>query len=229
VTFFSVNGICLITEGDKKYVALDMMNEKLHYKAGDMFSFGITMYEMMSGEPLPLQGDHYNWLRHRTELSELVEMGYSLDLTALVLSLMNVDPTQRPTARDVLQFPALRVNPLTIALNHTSTTEMKEQLSTQQLSAVAFQLHQTRFEVAHYLMKATYRDLHNVYPPSVWRLRRGAQNVAFSSVAGSVADGTPLRTTLRHTSQSQPQSAFYHQYGTDPTLLSTPTANRRQE
>lgn len=57
---------CSVTsqdEGDSRYVAHDMLNEKLDFLKGDIFSLGMTLYELMTGEPLPHNGDGFQRLR----------------------------------------------------------------------------------------------------------------------------------------------------------------------
>nr|CCC90217.1 putative serine/threonine-protein kinase [Trypanosoma congolense IL3000] len=93
-----------VEEGDCRYLCTDMLNEKRYLKEGDMFSFGISLFELMSGEPLPFHGARFIELRHRPPLEQLLNRGYSKRLTDLVANLMHPDPTARPTARDVLLF-----------------------------------------------------------------------------------------------------------------------------
>jgi serine/threonine protein kinase len=186
-------------EGDKRYIAIDMMNEKEHYKAGDMFSLGMSLYELMSGYAVPLQGDFYRHLRTRTELGELIAAGFSEPLVNLVLRLLSPDPTARPTAREVLEFPALRHDdPSTISLLQCSSRELAIHLAQDTVKPFEFQFYQTRFEVSHYLMSVVFTDFHNAYPASVKRLWRGPS----LSVGASVVDSTPLRAGGARMSQA---------------------------
>lgn len=103
-----------VDEGDCRYLCADMLNNKLHIKAGDMFSLGMSVFELMSGQPLPRSGDYYQLLRRRVPVEALQRRGYSTALIDLVVCLLRGDPPQRPTAREVLQ--RLRPSPSELAL-----------------------------------------------------------------------------------------------------------------
>lgn len=45
-----------VDEGDCRYLCSDMLNKKQYFKAGDIFSLGMSMYELMCNEPLPCNG-----------------------------------------------------------------------------------------------------------------------------------------------------------------------------
>lgn len=93
-----------VDEGDCRYLCADMLNEKQHFKAGDMFSLGMSLYELLSGEPLPRNGDRFLSLRQKIPTEKLLRRGYSSDLVQLVVALTHAVPEKRPTARQVLQF-----------------------------------------------------------------------------------------------------------------------------
>ncbi|KPA82124.1 putative serine/threonine-protein kinase [Leptomonas pyrrhocoris] len=93
-----------VDEGDCRYLCADMLNEKKYFKAGDMFSLGMSLYELMSGQPLPRNGDQFLALRRQVPVEMLRRRGYSPALVKLVAALLHSDPTQRPTARQVLQY-----------------------------------------------------------------------------------------------------------------------------
>ncbi|KPI85585.1 putative serine/threonine-protein kinase [Leptomonas seymouri] len=109
VTHFNWNDVnetstASVDEGDCRYLCADMLNEKRHFKAGDMFSLGMSLYELMSGQPLPRNGDQFLSLRRQVPAEMLRRRGYSSSLVKLVAALLHSDPTQRPTARQVLQY-----------------------------------------------------------------------------------------------------------------------------
>lgn len=93
-----------VEEGDCRYLCMDMLNQKRYLKEGDMFSFGISLFELMSGEPLPHHGAGFLELRQHPPLHLLERRGYSKRLTAFVAELMHAEPTSRPTAHDALCF-----------------------------------------------------------------------------------------------------------------------------
>ncbi|KAH9577360.1 Protein kinase domain [Trypanosoma melophagium] len=96
--------IVSVEEGDCRYLCSDMLNQKQYLKAGDMFSFGISLFELMSGEPLPHHGAPFLELRSNPPVEVLERRGYSKPLVDLVVALMSKEPTARPTAFDVLRF-----------------------------------------------------------------------------------------------------------------------------
>ncbi|CAD2215705.1 Protein kinase domain/Protein tyrosine kinase, putative [Angomonas deanei] len=99
-----------VDEGDCRYLCSDMLNGKTHLTAGDMFSLGVTLYELMSGRPLPKNGDEFLQLRRQIPTAFLQQRGYSDRLIHVVASLMADDPTARPTAQQLLLY--LRPSPV---------------------------------------------------------------------------------------------------------------------
>lgn len=93
-----------VDEGDCRYLCADMLNQKQFFKAGDMYSLGMSLYEIMSGEPLPRNGDAFLTLRRQVPVGVLTQRGYSSALISLVVALLREDPVTRPSARDVLVF-----------------------------------------------------------------------------------------------------------------------------
>ena len=94
-----------IDEGDSKYLASETMQGKFT-KAADIFSLGITIFEIASGLELPKQGKVYHKLRHN-EIEDLYFNGLSADLAQLIRIMMEEDYSKRPTIDELLQHPAL--------------------------------------------------------------------------------------------------------------------------
>lgn len=122
----SVDSVMSLDEGDCRYASVDMLNEKRHFKAGDVFALGLSLYEMMSGEPLPKNGGAYQDLRRRTELNELLDRGYSEELVQTVLWMIQFEPASRPTTREILQLALLRPNDHTRVLNERTVDQWAE-------------------------------------------------------------------------------------------------------
>eukprot|EP00759_Apiculatamorpha_spiralis_P050575 PhF_6_TR4827/c0_g1_i1/m.6703/K06632/WEE1; wee1-like protein kinase len=93
-------------EGDARYLPHDMMNEKIHFKSADIFALGISIYELMSGKPLPKSGAEYHALRGG---SPPLCSQYSTSLNGLVKAMMDPDPTTRPTTTAILQHQLLQL------------------------------------------------------------------------------------------------------------------------
>lgn len=96
-----------IEEGDSKYLASETMQGKFT-KAADIFSLGITVFEVASGLELPKHGKVYQKLRHN-EIEDLYFNGLSADLVKIIKMMMEEDYTKRPTIDDLLQLEMIRL------------------------------------------------------------------------------------------------------------------------
>lgn len=85
-------------EGDAKYLSRDLLESKPSTKA-DIFSFGIMIYEIKSGEDLPGKGQQWEYLRNG---SVPVPTNCSVLLGGLVQRSMHPQPESRPTAQDII-------------------------------------------------------------------------------------------------------------------------------
>ena len=101
-----------IDEGDSKYLASETMQGKFT-KAADIFSLGITIFEVASGLDLPKQGKVYHKLRHN-EIEDLYFNGLSADLVRIIKMMMEEDYTKRPSVDDLLQLDVVRSRKLII-------------------------------------------------------------------------------------------------------------------
>lgn len=99
-----------IDEGDSKYLASETMQGKFT-KAADIFSLGITIFEVASGLDLPQRGEIYHKLRHN-EIEDLYFNGLSAELVRVIKMMMEQDYTKRPTVDELLQIEAVRAGRL---------------------------------------------------------------------------------------------------------------------
>ena len=96
-----------IEEGDCRYMSKELLedyNSKCtDYTKCDIFSLGISIYELMMPETieLPRNGPFWNQLRENN-LSSIDELPYSPHLKHLVKTMMAADPLDRPSAKDIL-------------------------------------------------------------------------------------------------------------------------------
>jgi len=90
-----------VEEGDCRYMCMDLLsgNHRDLTKC-DIFSLGITMYEIVTGKQLPGDGQEWQDLR----AGKLGPMpGTPLELQNLIRQMMSRDGNQRPTAADLLR------------------------------------------------------------------------------------------------------------------------------
>ena len=83
----------VVDEGDCRYLPTELMrdNYSLLTKA-DIFSLGLTIYEMANGDPLPKNGEE--WQALRTGRLPFVAGRYSVDLHNLLELMVHPDPSQ---------------------------------------------------------------------------------------------------------------------------------------
>lgn len=88
-------------EGDKRYLSRErLQSESCDLKKADIFSLGISIWELASEQPLPSEGDAYHALR---DGSAPMPAALPIDAQDLVRSMLDSDPDKRPAARDILQ------------------------------------------------------------------------------------------------------------------------------
>lgn len=105
-------------EGDSKYLALETMQGKFT-KAADIFSIGITIFEIATGMELPNNGTIYHMLRHN-EIEDLYFKGLSRDLIKLIRLMMEENYTKRPSVEELLQMDKVK--------QHVRTRQLKTKL-----------------------------------------------------------------------------------------------------
>lgn len=94
-----------VEEGDCRYLPREILQEDFsQLPKADVFALGLTIYEAVRGEPLPLNGDEWHAIRNG-ELAPLP--GYSLELQLLLKQMVQVDPAARPTASQLVHHPTL--------------------------------------------------------------------------------------------------------------------------
>eukprot|EP00659_Diplonema_papillatum_P005739 gene5739-8780_t len=94
-----------LEEGDVRYLPLDMLNDKSHLKEADIFSLGVSLYEVCTRLPPP-NGNELPWRELRetgVDQQLMLDNGFSEMLVLLVESMMALDPTRRPAALSILE------------------------------------------------------------------------------------------------------------------------------
>jgi serine/threonine protein kinase len=93
-------------EGDSRYLARDLLQDDAPNKVKcDIFSLGISIYELASGRPLPKEGDAWRELRegHVPPLP----YGYSNQFRRMLARMMHPIAFSRPSTADLLREPLL--------------------------------------------------------------------------------------------------------------------------
>jgi len=94
-------------EGDGRYMAPELLKD-IYTKAADIFSLGITLYEMcIPGLCVPIQGERWDALRH--DKIDFRRWGYSQQLQDLIREMLTSDYRKRPSASELLSRDYFRV------------------------------------------------------------------------------------------------------------------------
>ncbi|KAG2260455.1 hypothetical protein Bca4012_008467 [Brassica carinata] len=92
-----------VEEGDARYMPQEILNENYeHLDKVDIFSLGVTVYELIRGSPL---AESRNQSLNIKEGKLPLLPGHSLQLQQLLKTMMDRDPTRRPSAREVMEHP----------------------------------------------------------------------------------------------------------------------------
>jgi len=95
-----------VDEGDSRYMSLELlMGDRSDLTKSDIFSLGVTMYEICLGRPLPMNGPEWQDIRHGRLIMPLPNTPH--ELSTIVRQMMGPVPAHRPTASQLLQHPQL--------------------------------------------------------------------------------------------------------------------------
>ncbi|CAN0481638.1 unnamed protein product [Ectocarpus sp. 12 AP-2014] len=98
-----VEGIGDGQEGDTLYMAKELLSSTARLPSADMFSLGLTVYEVATRLELP--GDGEDWHAMRDGRAVGLPSSRSRDLGDVLRQLMHPDPRQRPTADALCEHP----------------------------------------------------------------------------------------------------------------------------
>eukprot|EP01060_Flectonema_neradi_P015390 TRINITY_DN219_c3_g2_i1.p1 TRINITY_DN219_c3_g2~~TRINITY_DN219_c3_g2_i1.p1 ORF type:complete len:470 (+),score=72.36 TRINITY_DN219_c3_g2_i1:120-1412(+) len=92
-----------LEEGDIRYLPLEMLNDKTYLKEADIFSLGVSAYELLSGVTPP-SGSEQPWRTFREQgFDESLLTQRSCDLVQLIRQCIDKDPLKRLTAIEILR------------------------------------------------------------------------------------------------------------------------------
>ena len=89
-------------EGDARYLSRDLLDAQPSF-AADIFSFGMMVYEIATGETLPGHGPRWDYLRSGT-VPPLTSC--SAHLAQLITATMSAQPPSRPSAQQIMEMTA---------------------------------------------------------------------------------------------------------------------------
>jgi len=96
-----------IEEGDARYLAPELLNseeysEKPELTKADVFSLGLTLFQLATGYELPINGNDWHALRNeRFEVLDQV-IGLSCSFKKLIKLMLKRNPSERPSVKDLL-------------------------------------------------------------------------------------------------------------------------------
>jgi serine/threonine protein kinase len=91
-------------EGDTSYMANELLSSSLKHPGADIFSLGLTLYELAASATwaLPREGDRWHDLRSGSHTPDL-PTARNGSLVKLIQRMIHPDPTQRPSAEEITE------------------------------------------------------------------------------------------------------------------------------
>lgn len=99
-------GVNLEREGDREYLAPEIILEGRYGPAADIFSLGLIMIEAVGNVVLPDNGEPWQKLRN-DDLSDVDFEGISVSLVTLIRWMISSRPGERPSVSEVLAHPVV--------------------------------------------------------------------------------------------------------------------------
>ncbi|XP_057965795.1 wee1-like protein kinase [Malania oleifera] len=92
-----------IEEGDARYMPQEILNDNYdNLDKVDVFSLGVSIYELIRGSPLPESGSQFFNIR---EGKLPLLPSYSLQFQNLLKVMVDPDPIRRPSAKEIVENP----------------------------------------------------------------------------------------------------------------------------
>jgi serine/threonine protein kinase len=91
-------------EGDTSYMAPELLSSEERHPSADIFSLGLTLYELASpcSWELPSEGSKWQELRNGSHSPDLPRSRCP-ELSQLIKTMINPHPQRRPSADDILE------------------------------------------------------------------------------------------------------------------------------
>ncbi|CAD5218825.1 unnamed protein product [Bursaphelenchus okinawaensis] len=94
-------------EGDAKYLAAEALNMENVTKKMDIFSLGLSIFQLATDLWVPTNGKAWHDIREHRFSDEILEK-CPKDLQDILLSMMKLDPDERPEAHEILNLPTVQ-------------------------------------------------------------------------------------------------------------------------
>ncbi|WFD19361.1 non-specific serine/threonine protein kinase [Malassezia caprae] len=98
--------MALEREGDREYIAPEVIFESKYGKPADIFSLGLIMLEAACSVELPDNGEPWHKLRCN-DFSDVSLDSLSPAMQSMITSMLQSEPTMRPTAAEIVDMPSL--------------------------------------------------------------------------------------------------------------------------
>lgn len=101
-------------EGDREYIAPEIISRGQYGKPADVFSLGLVMLEAAGDVNLPDNGEPWHKLRN-DDLSDVDLSDFSVSLVRLLQHTLSCNPDQRPSIDEVCEHPVLQEVGISVA------------------------------------------------------------------------------------------------------------------
>lgn len=98
-------------EGDQKYMAPELLTSEVRNSSADVFSLGLTLFELASNLEFEVPSDGPRWHDLRNGSANLgLPSSRSSDLVELIRFMIQPDPQRRPTADGIISLPKVEAS-----------------------------------------------------------------------------------------------------------------------
>jgi len=150
-----------VEEGDCRYLAPEMLQDDYSdLPRVDIFALGLTIYEAATGRNLPRNGEEWHSIRNGN-LPDIP--GYSEEIQDLIKRMIHADPSQRPTASELVDHKIFQEDPsagAVAAADSTTPTRPETDRASLRLQRELEESNQKNQELEAQLEKAKYYMQH---------------------------------------------------------------------